>query len=445
MLIGNANCVPVLKPSSSFSGSGWIIDADPYQPGGAQGWGSTNIFWRQIRNFVIDYSNLPETMDIAGIHWPTGQATSIQFVTFNMKAGANTNHVGIFIENGSGGFIGDLIFNGGKWGLNVGNQQFTMRNLTFNNVRTAIQQIWDWGFTYQGLSINNCGIGILMTNRDPNTNLQSVGSMSIIDSSITNTGVGFSLTWGNTPNNASYVPGTSVIIENVALSNVPIAIKDQTGTVLQGSNSNMKITAWGQGHTYTPTGPNILRGSFPPSVRLPSMLKGSVYYTRAKPQYQDIAATNILSTRTLGAKGDGTTDDTVALQNAVNAAKNSGKLLFFDAGTYKVTSTIYIPSGVKITGEAYSVIMSAGSFFNDIKNPQPVVKVGNSGEPGAVEWSDMIVSTQGAQAGAVLIEWNLISSAASPSGMWDVHTRIGGFAGSNLQVRYLVLSVNVMC
>jgi len=48
----------------------------------------------------------------------------------------------------------------------------------------------------------------------------------------------------------------------------------------------------------------------------------------------------------------------------------------------------------------------------------------------------MIVSTQGGnigQQGAVLIEWNLASSSTSPSGMWDVHTRIGGTIGSNFQ------------
>jgi glucan 1,3-beta-glucosidase len=68
-----------------------------------------------------------------------------------------------------------------------------------------------------------------------------------------------------------------------------------------------------------------------------------------------------------------------------------------------------------------------------MNSPQPVVRVGAFGESGQVEWSDMIVSTQGAQAGAVLIEWNLASSSGSPSGMWDVHVRVGGFAGSQLQ------------
>jgi glucan 1,3-beta-glucosidase len=78
--------------------------------------------------------------------------------------------------------------------------------------------------------------------------------------------------------------------------------------------------------------------------------------------------------------------------------------------------------------------VSSGSFFNNINSPQPVVQVGTAGSTGQVEWSDMIVSTQGAQAGATLIEWNLATSGGTPSGMWDVHIRVGGFTGSDLQV-----------
>jgi len=81
------------------------------------------------------------------------------------------------------------------------------------------------------------------------------------------------------------------------------------------------------------------------------------------------------------------------------------------------------------------VIMASGSLWNNANNPIPVVRVGlATGQTGVVEWSDMIVSTQGAMAGAVLIQWNLASPTNTPSGMWDVHTRIGGFKGSNLQV-----------
>lgn len=77
--------------------------------------------------------------------------------------------------------------------------------------------------------------------------------------------------------------------------------------------------------------------------------------------------------------------------------------------------------------------MSSGTYFANIHTPQSVIQVGKPGDTGVVEVSDLIVSTQGAQAGAVLVTWNLASPSDSPSGMWDVHTRIGGFTGSQLQ------------
>jgi Pectate lyase superfamily protein len=38
----------------------------------------------------------------------------------------------------------DLTFNGGKYGAFFGNQQFTTRNMTFNNCQTAIFMNWNW-------------------------------------------------------------------------------------------------------------------------------------------------------------------------------------------------------------------------------------------------------------------------------------------------------------
>jgi hypothetical protein len=48
------------------------------------------------------------------------------------------------MDNGSGGFMTDLTFNGGKYGAFFGNQQFTTRNMTFNNCQTAIFMNWNW-------------------------------------------------------------------------------------------------------------------------------------------------------------------------------------------------------------------------------------------------------------------------------------------------------------
>jgi glucan 1,3-beta-glucosidase len=241
-----------------------------------------------------------------------------------------------------------------------------------------------------------------------------------------------------------------LILENVALSNVPTAVQLVSGaTVLAGTTGTMTIAGWGEGNQYTPTGPQRLQGSFTPNTRPGSLLSGSNYYVRSKPQYQSLPVTSFQSVRSAGATGNGVTDDTTALQNAINSATSAGNVVFFDAGTYLVTSTLLIPPGAKLVGESYSVIMSSGSYFNDINNPKPVVQVGTAGATGQVEWSDMIVSTQGTQAGAILIEWNLATSG-TPSGMWDVHARVGGFVGSNQQVAQCVktptsTAVNTNC
>jgi glucan 1,3-beta-glucosidase len=322
----------------------------------------------------------------------------------------------------------DITFNGGIVGASIGNQQFTMRNLIFNNCVTAISQLWDWGWVYQGISINNCQKGIDMS--AGGSSAQNVWSVTLIDSSITNTPIGII-----TAHTSSSSPATagSLIIENVALTNVPTAIQLTGGsTLLAGTSGSMTIAGWGQGHKYTPSGPTQFQGIITPNSRPASLLSGNKYYVQSKPQYNNLPVSSFQSVRGAGAAGNGVQDDTYALQQVINNAAAAGAVVFFDAGTYRVTSTLFIPAGSKIVGEGYSVIMSSGSYFNNMASPQPVVRVGHAGDTGQVQWSDMIVSTQGQQAGAVLIEWNL-NTSGTPSGMWDVHTRIGGFVGSNLQ------------
>jgi len=284
-----------------------------------------------------------------------------------------------------------------------------------------------------GLTITNCGVGIDISAGGSSN--QEVGSLTLLDSTLTNVPVGIltAYTSGSQPPTAG-----SVILENLALSNVPVVVKGPSGTVLAGSSGSMTVGAWGEGHQYTPNGPTTFQGSINAAARPSVLLSGNKYYTRSKPQYENLAASSFVSVRSSGARGDASTDDTAALQNAINSAASAGKVLFIDYGIYKVTSTITIPPGSKIVGETYPVIMSSGSFFANQASPQAVVRIGStSGQSGSVELSDFVVSTQGAQAGAILFEYNLATSG-TPSGMWDVHTRVGGFRGSNLQVAQCV-------
>lgn len=54
-----------------------------------------------------------------------------------------------------------------------------------------------------------------------------------------------------------------------------------------------------------------------------------------------------------GAKGDGATDDTAAIQAAINAAAATGARVFFPAGTYLISATLTWKSKVTLEGEGW--------------------------------------------------------------------------------------------
>lgn len=429
-LIGNPGCLPVLKATSGFQGA-WLLDSNQYGANGLS-WGATNVFWRQVANFVIDTTLVPAQTKIAGIHWPSSQATSLSNIVFRSSEASNTQHQGLFIEEGSGGYIGDLVFHGGAQALAIGNQQFTMRNITVHKAQTAIKQQWSWGWTYKGVSINDCGVGFDFTSVS-DAGVLNVGSITVVDSEINNTPVG--IAYGNSQASQPAVDN-NFVFENVRLNNVPTAIRNAAGTVLAGSTGQSVIAAWGRGHKYTPasTGPATFEGAIPANTRPASLTAGTAFYERSKPQYETVPLSEFVSARASGAKGDGSTDDTAALNKLFASAAANNKIVFLDHGMYVVTSTVHIPAGSRIFGEAFPVILSSGAFFASADAPKPVVQVGTPGETGRVEWSNTILSTRGGQAGAILLQYNLASPAGTPSGLWDVHVRVGGFAGSDLQL-----------
>lgn len=62
-----------------------------------------------------------------------------------------------------------------------------------------------------------------------------------------------------------------------------------------------------------------------------------------------------------GAKGDGTTDDSTAIQSALDALKTTGGIIFFPKGTYKVSSAVYFYSNQTLLFENGAVIKAGVS------------------------------------------------------------------------------------
>ena len=229
-LVGDAVTLPTIKAGANFDSSqgNWMLDSDPYIPGGngANWYTNQNNFFRHVRNFVLDTSTQPPTSTIACIHWQVAQATSLQNIVFNMVQ--DSTHQGIFMDNGSGGFMADLVFNYGGIGAFLGNQQFTTRNLTFNNCKTAIYMNWNWLWTFKSVSINNCGIGLDMSALDQNNFAnQTVGSIVLMDTKIVGTPVGIKTSFNST---SLYKTAGTLVLQNVDCTGAGTCIVGADGT-----------------------------------------------------------------------------------------------------------------------------------------------------------------------------------------------------------------------
>ncbi|KZZ91766.1 glucan 1,3-beta-glucosidase GLUC78 precursor [Moelleriella libera RCEF 2490] len=427
-LVGDAINVPTLKAASNFEGIA-VIDSDPYDNWGNNWWTNQNNFFRQVRNFKIDLTGLPKTTG-TGIHWQVAQATSLQNIEFNMvqdKSSANKQQ-GIFMDNGSGGFMTDLTFNGGAFGAFLGNQQFTTRNLKFNNCKTAIYMNWNWLWTFHGISINNCDIGIDMTSGSDTR--QNVGSIVVADSSFSNTPIGIT---------TLYHPGQqgtngTLILDNVDMrQNVPVAVQNggNKQTILGG---NTLVGSWSQGRAYNGPNAQSAQGARNAVPKPGALTDGSgKIVTRSKPQYENVDASRFVSVKSRGARGDGSTDDTAAIQAVFNSV-GGDQIVYFDHGAYVITDTVRVPKDVKVVGEIWPLILAGGNRnFKDMANPKPVFQVGQAGDVGTAELQDLIFETLGPQPGAILMEFNVAGQSKGGAGLWDVHFRVGGSAGTQLQ------------
>jgi glucan 1,3-beta-glucosidase len=120
IVIGDALHMPSIIGAPGFSDLG-LLDSDPYYPGGVSWYANQNNFFRQVRNFVLDTTRMPMGFG-NGIHWQVAQATSLQNIVFKMvEGGGDANgQQGIFMENGSGGFMRDLVFHGGGIAFSLG-------------------------------------------------------------------------------------------------------------------------------------------------------------------------------------------------------------------------------------------------------------------------------------------------------------------------------------
>ncbi|KAH7017946.1 pectate lyase superfamily protein-domain-containing protein [Microdochium trichocladiopsis] len=428
-IIGDANDPPTIVASASYIGLG-VLSTDVYVENGGVGpdgnalewYINTARFYGQIRNIKIDITATDPTAYVAALHYQMAQATDISQVTIVMKPG--TTHQGIYAENGSGGVMSDMTFIGGNFGIYGGAQQFSASRMTFNGCSTGVQLIWDWGWSWKSVSMNNVGTGFRLYN-DGDASLP--GSVSIIDSILTGISkAGIEMVMPSDSMDKGYT-GLRLIMSNSTGRGTGYIIlaPGYYHTYVIGSTYFKGVRTWSRRAQYYTREPSLLGPAR-------SGLAVAPYLERARPQYQDRAPGDFVHLKDLGARGDGSTDDTAAIQAAFSRYGDGSKVIYVDAGSYIIKDTVLIPPGAKVVGETWSQLVATGAKFGDAMKPVPMLKVGSEGDVGSVELQDLILTSRGPTPGLVVMEWNIAADFPGSAGLWDVHVRLGGAVGTQL-------------
>lgn len=228
----------------------------------------------------------------------------------------------------------------------------------------------------------------------------------MIDSSISNTPIGI-LTNDD-------VQSPNIVLDNLQISNVAQVVQIEDGaSLLAGTSGSSTIDLWATGRRYNGSTGAAQSGPVKAPAKAEGLLAGSNkrLFVRSRPQYADASPGNFLVATREGIKNDGTGDQTLAINAFLLKAKGAGQIAYFPAGIYQVGGTVFIPTGSRVVGSSWSQIQGSGFYFADMNAPRVMVQVGNRGDVGTMEISDMLFTVKGPTAGAILVEWNVAADA----------------------------------
>ncbi|KAF2671194.1 glycoside hydrolase family 55 protein [Microthyrium microscopicum] len=390
---------PVIKASAGFSGTVLLRGSVGASSGLAD-------FFRTVKDLVFDTTAVPSSKSLAIILWSLSQGSQIQNVLFKMAPGAGaTGHIGIqSVGANSPTFLNDLEFQGGHIGMSISDTQYQFKTMVFKGCTIGIKVNQMLVGTGQNLHFDGVGTGVDST-------ATGTAHFNLIDSTAKNTKVVFS--------------GAGSAVNTVALQNVKV---DATTVRIGGASSLTGSVAAGQtwlkGGKYAAgaAGKSVSPGELIPTPRGANLVDSTgAFVTVVPPTYKEFTVDQVINVKESGARGDGTSDDTAAIQAAVTAAAAKGSLLFFPFGTYIISDTIKVPKNSRLVGEAWTQLRATGAKFGSIGSPRPMIKIGEPGDVGLAQMSTFILDIKSSCPGLKLLEINMAGTKPGDVGFYDIH------------------------
>ncbi|GKT91010.1 exo-beta-1,4-gluconase [Colletotrichum tofieldiae] len=404
-LVGDALNPPVLVADPALGTQPVINGYDSHQGDGS----ATKNFYMAVRNVVVDTTDIGAGVQAVGIDWSVSQGCSLSNVKVRMPN--FSSHVGITMSaGGSGILISDSQFEGGAIGIKVNGQQYQFKNLSFNGCSVGISVDHVYVAVVQGATFANCNFGIDMGRN-------TAGVVSLVDSSVSacNAGVN-NLVTGYGQN--------SLVIDNFQVTGATAVKSASDGSTLR-SGSVPAGQTWVMGYVNSN---NLQRGTTYPIERPAALLSRDRYFTAPLPQYEKYALDQFVSLKgdpQYPVYGDNSHDDGPNI-NAILQKYKGCKIIFVPQGIYLTKETIYVPPGTRLIGETLSIFNGLGSRWWNPDDPQPILKVGNPGETGVAQITDITVEVADVQQGATLVQINMAGSKPGDVGIWSSVFRVGG-------------------
>ena len=378
---------------------------------------SNCIFYNMIHSLRIDLS-AGGNVGATALYWCVAQQTSLRSLDLVLGDAA----VGIDIcvsagyphsgggGNGGGGSIEDISVSGGSYAVRADSSQWAFRGIRLAGQRVSGVHLQDMIWSFAFLDVVATGMPAFLTTGSGMDRASSF--VTVIDAVLANISGPAAIALSG--------DGSPVFLQNVSLEGAPasspVFVANQSATWLDASQPT--VARWAGWAGASSANGIFVGGALQaaPQAHLPGAPSGPLS-SRPRPFYDDLVPAPCNAVADCGATGLNVTDDTAALQACVDKCR----AVFLPGGVYAVSDTLNLTTSSILIGEILTNIYLVANApgFDDPGQPKAVVSTPDD-PAGAVQLSDLSLTTGDGNAGAVLLHYR----SGAQGGIWDTNGNI---------------------